>query len=62
MGGHATPVRKLSQLRAKVVIDGLVETDPDQAALALGQPEPLVAADNHMHASADQPAGAVGPD
>jgi hypothetical protein len=59
MGGRATPARKLGQLCAKVVIDGFVEADPDHAALAQGQPEPLVKADRHMHASADQPAGAI---
>jgi hypothetical protein len=51
--------RKLGQLGTQVVVNGFVESDPDHAALALGQPEPLVEGGPHMYASADQPAGAV---
>lgn len=54
--GRAASARKLGQLGAEVVVDGLVEAHPDQAALSLSQTETFVEADRDMHASADQPA------
>jgi hypothetical protein len=60
-GRPAPPARKLSQLDTELVIDGLVETHPDHAALAFGEPEPLVDADDHMHTPADQLTGPIRP-
>jgi hypothetical protein len=59
LGGSAAAARKLGQLAAKVIVDGLVEAHVDHAALALGQSDAVVDEDRHMHASADQSAGTV---
>ena len=53
LGGPAPPARKLSQLRAEFVVDGLAEAHPNDAPLATGQPEPIVKPDRHLHAATD---------
>jgi len=57
--GPATPTNKRGQLGAQIVGDGFVEAHPHDAALVLSQAEPIVTADRHVHAAADQPAGAI---
>jgi hypothetical protein len=54
------PTRKLAQLGPQLVGDGLAEAHPHRAALAAGQPEPIVKPDRHVHASAHQPPAPVG--
>jgi len=55
----AAPTNKRGQLAAQVIGDGFVEAHPHDAALVLSQAEPIITADRHVHAPADQPAGTV---
>jgi hypothetical protein len=56
LGRRTTTARKLGQLGAQVVVDGLAEAHLDHAALVPGQSEPIVNADPDVHEPTDQPA------
>jgi hypothetical protein len=59
LGGGATTAHKNGQLGAQVVRHRLAKAHQHRAALAPGEPKPVVEAQRHLHTTTDQPASAI---
>lgn len=57
--GGTTSTHKSGQLGAEVVRQRLAKAHQHRAALAPGEPEPVVEAQPHLHTAADQSASAI---